>query len=39
MLPPTVFFRGQNASIQGRNSAGLRMNNGKLVLFGLVDTA
>lgn len=39
ILPPSVFFRGQSASIQGRNSAGLRMPDGKLVLLAIVDTS
>jgi len=38
ILPATVFFRGQAASIQGRNTAGLRLPDGKLVLFAMVDT-
>jgi hypothetical protein len=39
ILPPTVFFRGQSASIQARNSAGLRVADGKLVLMAIVDTS
>ena len=39
ILPDKVFFRGQSATIQGRNSAGLRMADGKLVLFTVVDTS
>src|SRR5450756_573976 len=39
ILPPSVFFRGQSAPIQGRNSAGLRMTDGKLVLSAIVDTS
>ncbi len=39
ILPPAVFFRGQSASIQGRNSAGLKLANGKLVLCAIVDTS
>jgi hypothetical protein len=39
VLPPTVFFRGQSASIQARNSAGLRAPDGKLVLVTMVDTS
>ena len=39
VLPASVFFRGQSASIQTRNSAGLRSPNGKLVLVAMVDTA
>ena len=39
ILPPSVFYRGQSASIQGRNSGGLKLPDGKLVLFTLVDTS
>ncbi len=39
ILPPSVFFRGQSASIQGRNSAGLKLADGKLVLVAIVDTS
>lgn len=39
VLPGTVFFRGKIASIQPRNSAGLRTRTGKLVLAVLVDTS
>jgi hypothetical protein len=39
LLPPSVFFRGQTASIQARNSAGLRVAGDKLVLMALVDTS
>jgi hypothetical protein len=39
ILPSSVFYRGQSASIQGRNSAGLKLPDGKLVLFTLVDTS
>src|SRR5438045_1808194 len=39
IMPGAVFFRGQSASIQARNSAGLRLPNGKLVLVALVDTS
>jgi hypothetical protein len=39
ILPQTVFYRGQSAPVQGRNSAGVRMPDGKLVLFGLVDNS
>lgn len=38
ILPQSVFFHGQSASIQGRNSAGIRSGN-KLVLATLVDTS
>ncbi len=39
ILPPSVFYRGQSASIQGRNSGGLKLPDGKLVLFTMVDTS
>ena len=39
ILPPSVFFRGQSATIQARNSAGIRLEGGKLVLFALVDSS
>lgn len=38
ILPPSVFFHGQSASIQGRNSAGVKIGD-KLVLVTLVDTS
>jgi hypothetical protein len=39
IMPPTVFFRGQSASIQGRNSAGIRFAGDSLMLVSLVDTS
>jgi hypothetical protein len=39
IMPAMVFFRGQTASVQARNSAGIRLANGKLFLAALVDTA
>ncbi len=39
ILPATVFFRGQSAPVQGRNSAGIRLADGKLVLSAMVDTS
>jgi hypothetical protein len=39
ILPPSVFYRGQSASIQGRNSGGIKLPDGKLVLFTMVDTS
>ena len=39
VAPATYFFRGQSASVQMRNSAGLSVAGGKLVLAGLVDTS
>ena len=39
LLPATVFYRGQVAHVQGRNSAGLRLAGGKLLLATLVDNS
>jgi hypothetical protein len=39
ILPDKVFYRGQSATIQGRNSAGIRLADGKLVLLTIVDTS
>lgn len=39
IFPATVFFRGQSATIQARNSAGVRTADGKLVLAAMVDTS
>jgi hypothetical protein len=39
VLPDAVFFRGQSASVQGRNSGGIRFADGMLVLAALVDTS
>lgn len=39
ILPPSVFFSGQSASIQGRNSGGVRFADGKLTLVTLVDSS
>lgn len=39
ILPPSVFFRGQSADIQARNSAGVKFSDGMLVLCTLVDTS
>ena len=39
ILPGSVFFRGQTASMQTRNSAGVRLPSGKLVLAAMVDTS
>jgi len=38
-LPATVFFRGQSAPIQARNSSGVQFNKDALLLVTLVDTA
>jgi hypothetical protein len=39
LMPATVFFRGQSAPIQARNSAGLQLPDGRLLLAAMVDTA
>lgn len=39
LLPNTVFFRGQTASIQARNSSGVQFTKDSLLLVTLVDTA
>jgi hypothetical protein len=39
LLPATVFFRGQVASVQSRNSGGVKLADGMLVLATLVDTS
>jgi hypothetical protein len=39
ILPPSVFFRGQSASIQARNSGGVRFSADALLLATLVDTS
>ena len=38
IMPATVFFRGQSATIQGRNSAGVRFPGDRLMLAAVVDT-
>jgi hypothetical protein len=38
LMPPSVFFQGQTATTQLRNSFGVRFGGGGLVLAGLVDT-
>ena len=38
LMPPSVYFSGQTATVQQRNSAVYRFADGKLVLTGLVDT-
>jgi hypothetical protein len=38
-LPSTVFFRGQSAPIQARNSSGVQFTKDSLLLVTLVDTA
>ena len=39
IFPGSVFFKGQTAPTQGRNSGGVRLANQKLVLFSLVDNS
>jgi hypothetical protein len=39
ILPKSVFYKGLSATVQGRNSAGIRFGNGDLVLVSLVDTS
>ena len=38
-MPSTVFFRGQSASVQLRNTYGLRLPDGALVMAALVDSS
>src|SRR5712691_7515331 len=39
VVPKDYFFRGQSAPVQLRNSAGIQLQDGKMVLAGLVDTS
>jgi hypothetical protein len=39
LMPATVFFRGQVASVQARNAGGVKLPDGMLVLCALVDTS
>lgn len=39
IAPATVFFRGQSAPFQLRNTFGVRMADGAIVLMGLVDSS
>lgn len=39
ILPPSVFFRGQTASVQARNSGGVHFADGMYVLVSLVDNS
>ena len=39
ILPPSVYFRGQSATIQARNSAGVRFSKDSLMLVTLVDNS
>jgi hypothetical protein len=38
LLPPAVYFKGQSATIQKRNSAGVRFNDGAIMFATKVDT-
>ena len=38
LMPPSVFFSSQTATVQLRNSAGVRFADGRITLAGLVDT-
>src|ERR1700743_2676083 len=39
LMPSQVFFRGQSATVQMRNSGGIRFADGMLTLMALVDTS
>jgi hypothetical protein len=39
LMPDQVFFRGQSATVQMRNSGGIRYTDGMLTLVALVDTS
>ncbi len=39
LMPAQVFFRGQSATVQMRNSGGIRYADGMLTLLALVDTS
>ena len=39
LMPAQVFFRGQSATVQMRNSGGVRYADGMFPLMGLVDTS
>jgi hypothetical protein len=39
VVPPGYFYRGQSASVELRNSGGIRTKDGKYILAGLVDTS
>ena len=39
VLPPAVFFRGQSAPVQARNSGGIKFSDGMMVLAALVDNS
>jgi hypothetical protein len=39
LLPQTVFFDGKVATVQARNSAGIRLSSDKIILAALVDSS
>jgi hypothetical protein len=39
LMPATVFFRGHAASVQARNSGGIKLPDGMFVLVALIDTS
>ena len=39
MLPSSVFFRGQSAPVQGRNSGGVRFEDKSVMLVSMVDSS
>ncbi len=39
VLPPAVFFKGQSAPVQARNSGGIKFADGAFVLAALVDNS
>lgn len=39
VMPESVFYHGQKAPVNPRNTAGVRFDGGKLLLAGLVDTS
>lgn len=39
LLPPAVFFHGQSAPVQARNSAGIRLGKDSFLLTALVDNS
>jgi hypothetical protein len=39
LMPATVFFAGKTAPVEARNTGGVRLHGGSLMLAGLVDTS
>jgi hypothetical protein len=39
LFPPAVYFSGQTATVQMRNSAAVRWSHGKQTMFGIVDAS